>query len=546
MLGDDGRPVFVIDTNVLVDYPDIIPSKDGTVRVFENPAVDLNRAHLVIPSAVIRELSSFKKENSERGKTARTVLRDIRGYAENNIRGMHAAYQLDAAVELPDGKLLSVLPVHADFKGNLPFRPAEDDMDGQIILAALAVAYLQYHKNSERLFDLRETRTSPVDWSSKETHFSAFSRDVVLLTNDNGLAIRARERGITTSRYSYDLPSPYTGRRDLIVPPEVFVEFWNERRLDRDIWEEFMPNEAPLVANEFVAMQLANPNDYPEEFITGDPYYRHIGRYNTEEDAIVGLRYAQGAPFTILNDGQAMYAEALLDPEISAVICTGPAGSGKTYLPTVYGMTACQKGKYIDVAVVPCANFGNLGALPGGLNEKMALDVGPIRNALRNYLLKEDLHFRKELEKVRKNGVTLRYNEATEDDCQPMSFNDKIQARIGLLWQMFFRNIPVEKARGLDFAYELALYDEFQDQSPSQADMLIKRIGHDGKIVITGDVKQIHAPYLDKFNNGIVYASRELYDSPLVARVSLLKNEVERHELVRMIAARQAKRHKNL
>ena len=101
---------------------------------------------------------------------------------------------------------------------------------------------------------------------------------------------------------------------------------------------------------------------------------------------------------------------------------------------------------------------------------------------------------------------------------------------------------PVEKARGLDFAHEIVLYDEFQDQSPSQADMLIKRIGKGGKIVITGDIRQIHAPYLDENNNGIVYALRELYDSPMVARVSLLEEEVERHDLVKMIASHQAAR----
>lgn len=527
------RPIVVIDTNILIDYPDIIPDKDGATRILANPVVNLAGAHLVIPSAVVRELSGFKNEPTARGKSARTVLRRLRMFVKTNVHGMDKTYSLEAPVELPDGKLLSILPVHADFKGSLPFRPSEDDMDGQIILATLAAMHL--------VESTRDTDKG-VDWRDSSMRLGITSDNVTLLTNDNGLAIRAAERGIKTHRYSYELPKPYTGRRDLVVPEEVFAEFYKERKLEREIWEMFMPNEEPLVANEFITMRLENPLDYPPNFRPGsDPYFRHIGRYDAEKDAIVGLRYISEAPFEIMSDGQAMYAEALLHPEIAAIICTGPAGSGKTYLPTVYGIDACQLGRYISVVVVPCKDSGKLGALPGDLNEKMALDVGPFRNAIRNYLLNENLSFRKEIERIRKYGARLKLDGDTDDEPQ-LSLNDKLQARVNLIWRMLFQNIPVEKARGLDFAYELVLYDEFQDQSPSQADMLIKRIGRDGKIVITGDIKQIHSPYLDEYNNGIVYASRELYDSPLVARVSLLKDEVERHELVKMIAERQTKR----
>ena len=104
---------------------------------------------------------------------------------------------------------------------------------------------------------------------------------------------------------------------------------------------------------------------------------------------------------------------------------------------------------------------------------------------------------------------------------------------------MFFHNIPVEKAQGLSFSYELVLYDEFQDQNAKQADTLIKRLGTNGKIVITGDIKQVHAPYLDSSNNGLVYASQLLYDNPMVAQVHFTEEEVIRHPLVKLVAERQ-------
>ena len=99
--------------------------------------------------------------------------------------------------------------------------------------------------------------------------------------------------------------------------------------------------------------------------------------------------------------------------------------------------------------------------------------------------------------------------------------------------------MPIKYARGRDFAFEIAIYDEFQDQNRSQADTLIKRIGHDGKVIITGDIEQVHAAYLDRDNNGLVYARNQLLDSTFVAQVSFTEDEVVRHPLVQMVAKRQ-------
>ena len=59
------QPMYVIDTNIIVDYVDIIPGVPA--RQPDEPTIDLTEAHLIIPTAVIRELSKFKGENSFRG-----------------------------------------------------------------------------------------------------------------------------------------------------------------------------------------------------------------------------------------------------------------------------------------------------------------------------------------------------------------------------------------------------------------------------------------------------------------------------------------------
>ena len=233
-----------------------------------------------------------------------------------------------------------------------------------------------------------------------------------------------------------------------------------------------------------------------------------------------------------------------MDRKVASVMLESPVGSGKTYMATIYGYEACKAGRFIGVTAVPCENHSNIGALPGDLEEKMDPELQPLKNALRNYLLNEDSKLHREIEVLQKFGTgnCKSKKEATgpDDETQEKrSIKAKLKDRVELIWNNWFSSIPIENARGRDFSYELAIYDEFQDQSVSQADTLLKRIGFDGKIIVTGDVYQVHAPYLDEFNNGIVYASKLLYNNPLVAQVCFTEEEVVRHPLVKAIAKRQ-------
>lgn len=534
------RLFYVVDTNIIVDYVDILPGSMDYEP--EEPTINLHGAHLVIPTAVIRELSSFKKEKSDRGKAARIALRRLREMFEGRICDIEDIYNLQAPLLVTEREqLVSVLPVHKSFKECLPFNPSDDDMDGQIILATMAVAFLAMGLPIDGTAAKKDVMRFFTRWACSPSSDGRLKQgwQVVLLTNDNGLAIRARERGLMTERYGYKRPDPYTGRRDIVVPKEVFNEFYNTQRLDIEFWEEYMPLQPKLVANEFIVMALENEEDYPRDFDPGNnPYFSHIGKYDAVEKAIVKLKYANKFPIRLRNAGQAIYAEALMDPDIAAVLCRGPAGSGKTYMAAVYGYNACKNGDYIGVTVVPCESHDDLGALPGDLDEKMDPQVQPIKNALRNYLLQEDAKLRKDFENLRKFGIK---NENEEHE-EGKTLKQKLNSRVDLIWDNWFSNIPIEHARGRDFFGELAIYDEFQDQTTKQADTLIKRLGEDGKIIITGDINQIHAPYIDAASSGLEFASRQLFDDPMVAQVCFTEDEVVRHRLVKLVARRQRAR----
>ena len=116
-MGKVKKPTFIIDTNVLIDYPDII--QNGK-KSSDETTIDLSNAHLVIPTVVIRELSNFKREKSDRGKASREILRTIRNLIENDISSMEDAYNLKTPVKIGN-QLISICQSTNDSMIVFPF-----------------------------------------------------------------------------------------------------------------------------------------------------------------------------------------------------------------------------------------------------------------------------------------------------------------------------------------------------------------------------------------------------------------------------------------
>ena len=557
------NPVYVLDTNVLIDYPDIIPNGDNSSPA--EPSIDFTGANLVIPTTVIRELSAHKKETNDRGYACRKVLKRLRAITDSAENpSIMSVYAMDAKIPVLGGKFyISILPVGRYERNIGPFYPSDEDMDGQIILTSILAQ--KYSADSSDSID------------PNAPHSDYHKADVTLLTNDNALAIRAHARGVRTARFTYRLPPVYTGRRDLTVPPEMFAEFFASRNLSRASFEAYLPAEPPLVANEFIIMY---PKDdiYPLGYdrYSDDARFEYIGRYDASLELIVPLRYARSAPFELKNPGQAIYAESLLDPQFSAIVCTGPAGTGKTYMATTYALEATRAGEYLGITVVPCQIDTSMGALPGGLSDKFDPHIQPIKNALRNYFIQNDPEIRRAIKKIRRfgqspdrpeekphqncSGKSRRHGSRssrnssekstpppeeesapTEKEVAPRSLKQRLDDKVNLIYANWFGDpVPIDFARGRDFSYEIALFDEFQDQNHSRAEMLITRLSTDGNIIITGDINQIHAPYLDKDNNGLNHARNGLKGFLAVAQCTFLPGEIIRHSLVRDYIVRRA------
>ena len=190
--------------------------------------------------------------------------------------------------------------------------------------------------------------------------------------------------------------------------------------------------------------------------------------------------------------GQYTYIEALAAHEM--VFGVGPAGTGKTYLAVAQAVAMLQAGK-VDRIVLsrPAVEAGErLGFLPGDMKEKVDPYLRPLYDALHDMMPGDQ--------------VTRRIASG-EIEVAPLAF-----------------------MRGRTLAHCYAILDEAQNTTAAQMKMFLTRMGHDSKIVVTGDVTQIDLP--PEVPSGLIDAFGRLGHLPGLSCVQLSTQDIVRHRLV--------------
>ena len=538
---DKKYPVCLIDKSILLTCPEIIPTSQGWQIADNN--LQITGKHFVIPTSVILELEEQKRQEGLDSFTSKDLLFRIHQLL------VETDYQTD---QKSNGNLISAIYFR---QTDTLFSVFANVSDAELDLLGLAFGsgYLrQKNKYPQIQTEHQEIRTAqlisaanqitkslisfqeaPVDgWTEDQYDTIQQKPTVEILTCNNLVTILARANGIETRLFEFT-KRLYTGRRDIIVPPKFYNTFLDSKDgIDHQTWQEYFPDEPELIANEFISMtpnlELADLGISPAR-----DQYAHIGRFDQKANKIVHLTHYKNFGIRLKNEGQAMYAEAISNPDISVVFVTGSAGTGKTFLSVLGAIKACALGKFLQATVVPCSIDvqRTLGFLPGDLDDKIGPNIAPIKNAIQNYVKLT-------------NGKISKTLENTPNSCDKQrnlkDSQDTIRTESDKLYNKHFKNIPVEAARGLDFANMFVIYDEFQDQTPDQADMLLKRIAKDSKVIISGDIKQVHQHGLSKQNNGLSYAKQLCSGLPMVAQIELKDIEVVRSEFVQAIVARQS------
>jgi phosphate starvation-inducible protein PhoH and related proteins len=193
--------------------------------------------------------------------------------------------------------------------------------------------------------------------------------------------------------------------------------------------------------------------------------------------------------------GQSAYVQAIREHDL--VICSGPAGSGKSYLAVAMAVNALRREQVRKIVLVrPALEAGErLGFLPGDMLAKVNPFLRPLLDALGDIL---------DFEQVQ------RYLEKDVIEIIPLAF-----------------------MRGRTLNNTFMILDEAQNTTVTQMLMFLTRMGHHSKIVVAGDATQTDLP--DNVGSGLADAIHRLRHVEGVATIQLTGDDIVRHPLVRRI-----------
>ena len=207
-------------------------------------------------------------------------------------------------------------------------------------------------------------------------------------------------------------------------------------------------------------------------------------------------------PFT---KGQLKYIKMMLSCDLT--FCTGPAGTGKTYLAVAVAVSMLKKKQVRKIVLArPAVEAGErLGFLPGDLQAKVNPYLRPLFDSLEDMM--EFSQMRKFIEM------------------------DIIEV------------IPLAFMRGRTLNEAIVICDEAQNTSPSQMLMFLTRLGRGSKMIITGDITQVDLEKGQK--SGMIDARKTLKDIDGIGFVDLNEVDIVRHSLVQnIVQAYDSKRKK--
>ena len=208
------------------------------------------------------------------------------------------------------------------------------------------------------------------------------------------------------------------------------------------------------------------------------------------------------------NAHQTEYVAALKNKNKKIVVCTGPAGTGKTLFATEYGVRQFLTGQIEKLIFTrPSVSVDeDLGYLPGTLEDKMAPWIRPIYDILYTFLSPAEVS--------------------------------------ALLEDKSIEIAPLGYMRGRTFKNAWIVADEMQNSTISQMKMLLTRLGENSRIVVTGDLEQFDRIGSAAVNGNVVDSLNGLDDflsklkgkrSDSISSFEFDREDIQREEVVKEV-----------
>ena len=449
--------LFVLDTNVLMHDP---------MCLFRFEEHDI-----FLPMIVLEELDGHKKGMTEVARNARQTSRTLDALAGNKGADIALGLTLNTTGHREAGGCLFFQTKPLDY--TLPVSLPQGKADNQIlgVVEALRKEYAP--------------------------------REVVLVSKDINMRVKARALGLATDDYQSDKTLDdgdllYSG--SLALPPD----FWTRQSKTIESWQQgsytFYRITGPIVGslmiNQFAYFEAAGePPLYARvtEIRDKTAVLKTLKDFNHLKNAIWGV--------TTRNREQNFAMNLLMDPEIDFVTLAGTAGTGKTLMALASGLTQVLDDRRYTEIIMTRATVSvgeDIGFLPGTEEEKM----GPWMGALDD------------------NLEVLGKTENGSGEWGRAATNELIRSRIKVKSMNFMR--------GRTFLNKYVIIDEAQNLTPKQMKTLITRAGPGTKIVCMGNLAQIDTPYLTEGSSGMTFAVDRFKGWPHGGHITLARGERSR------------------
>jgi len=449
--------LFVLDTNVLMHDP---------MCLFRFEEHDI-----FLPMIVLEELDGHKKGMTEVARNARQTSRTLDALAGAQGADIGKGLKLDTTGHPEAGGSLFFQTKPLDY--TLPMSLPQGKADNQIlgVVEALRKEYAP--------------------------------REVVLVSKDINMRVKARALGLATDDYQNDKTLEdgdllYSG--SLALP----TDFWTRQSKTIESWQQgshtFYRITGPIVGslliNQFVFFEA--PGEPPlyarvTEIRAKTAVLKTLKDYNHLKNAVWGV--------TTRNREQNFAMNLLMDPEVDFVTLAGTAGTGKTLMALASGLTQVLDDRRYTEIIMTRATVSvgeDIGFLPGTEEEKM----GPWMGALDD------------------NLEVLGKTDSGSGEWGRAATNELIRSRIKVKSMNFMR--------GRTFLNKYVIIDEAQNLTPKQMKTLITRAGPGTKIICMGNLAQIDTPYLTEGSSGMTFAVDRFKGWPHGGHITLARGERSR------------------
>lgn len=388
---------------------------------------------VIIPLIVLDELDRFKDKPGLLGENARYVNRFL-----DDLR--------------KDGSLHDGVSISND-------QTIRVDIDSHDVPEGL-----DQHTGDNKIigvaFDLKKKNVGPV----------------VMVTKDINFRIKCDSLGIYAEDYYKDrivrsVSEIYTGQEEFEVDdPSIIDKFFGLGSIPMS------DLDYDLHGNQFVTVKFGNKS------MIGVARSGQIQHLTNNLGKTIGI--------SPRNKEQKFAVDLLTRDDVKLVTMTGLAGSGKTFLTLMAGLSGLQEKKYDRIVITRSLQTvgKEIGFLPGDIEDKMSPWLSPILDNFRT-AFKDVTYF----EMMRQKG---------QIEVSPLAF-----------------------IRGRTFNNTFLIVDEAQNSTIHELKTIITRIGENSKIVLLGDTDQIDTPYLDSLSNGLTIIVEKFKNHDIAGHITLMKGE---------------------